>query len=33
MIGERRSTTWNALAALIASGVIERVGSELVLRS
>jgi hypothetical protein len=32
-IGECKSTTWNALAALIAGGVIERVGSELVLRS
>jgi hypothetical protein len=32
-IGERKSTVHNALAALVASGVVERVGGELVLRS
>jgi DNA-binding IclR family transcriptional regulator len=32
LIGERRSTVHNALAMLIASGVIERIGGDLVLR-
>jgi hypothetical protein len=32
MIGERKSTVHNAVAMLVASGVIERVGTDLVLR-
>jgi DNA-binding IclR family transcriptional regulator len=31
LIGGKRSTTYNALAALVASGVVTKLGSELVL--
>jgi hypothetical protein len=30
--GERKSTVYNAIAMLVASGAVERVGADLVLR-